>query len=72
MRNFLKIKKKLATLFCTPDSGQNGGWKLTENRHAERTDESEEVQDQTLEKEEERKKARLRKRGPYRKAHADW
>jgi hypothetical protein len=37
----------------------------------ERTDESEEVQDETLEKEEEKKKARLRKRGPYRKAHAD-
>jgi len=33
---------------------------------------SEEVQDLTLDKEEEKKKARLRKRGPYRKAHADW
>jgi len=33
---------------------------------------SEEVQDEALDKEEERKKARLRKRGPYRKAHADW
>jgi hypothetical protein len=32
----------------------------------------EEVQDEELEKEEEKKKARLRKRGPYRKAHADW
>jgi hypothetical protein len=72
MRNFLKIRKKLATLSCTPDGRQNGGWNLSENRRAERTDKSEEVQDQTLEKEEERKKARLRKRGPYRKAHADW
>jgi len=34
--------------------------------------ESQEVQDETLDKEEERKKARLRKRGPYRKAHANW
>jgi len=34
-------------------------------------DKSEEVQDVSLDKEEERKKARLRKRGPYRKAHAD-
>jgi hypothetical protein len=33
---------------------------------------SEEVQDEELEKEGEKKKARLRKRGPYRKAHADW
>jgi hypothetical protein len=34
--------------------------------------ESEEMQDEKLGKEEEKKKARLRKRGPYRKAHADW
>ena len=34
--------------------------------------ESQEVQDETLNKEETRKKARLRKRGPYRKAHANW
>ena len=34
--------------------------------------EAEEVQDETLEREKERKKARLRKRGPYRKAHANW
>ena len=33
---------------------------------------SEEVQDQVLEKEEEKKKAKHRKRGPYRKAHANW
>lgn len=32
---------------------------------------SEEVQDEALKKEEEKKKARLRKRGPYRKAHSD-
>jgi len=34
-------------------------------------DKSEEVQDETLSKGAERKKARLRKRGPYRKALAD-
>jgi hypothetical protein len=33
---------------------------------------TEEVQDEALEKGEEKKKARLRKRGPYRKAHANW
>jgi len=30
-----------------------------------------EVEDEALRKEEEKKKARLRKRGPYRKAHID-
>jgi hypothetical protein len=34
--------------------------------------ESEEAQDIALREEEDKKKARLRKRGPYRKAHADW
>jgi hypothetical protein len=42
---------------------------LPENKKKENI---EEVQDETLEKEEGKKKARLRKRGPYRKAHADW
>jgi hypothetical protein len=32
---------------------------------------SEKVQDAALKKEEEKRKARLRKRGPYRKAHAN-
>jgi hypothetical protein len=32
----------------------------------------EEVQDEVLEKGEEKRKAKHRKRGPYRKAHADW
>ena len=45
---------------------------LPENKDEKAINESEEVQDETLEKEEERKKARLRKRGPYRKAHANW
>jgi hypothetical protein len=33
---------------------------------------SEETEDATLKEEEKRKKARLRRRGPYRKAHANW
>ncbi len=32
----------------------------------------EKAQDSELERNEEKKKARLRTRGPYRKAHADW
>jgi hypothetical protein len=48
------------------------GWDLSENEDAKRVDKSDEVEDETLGKEGERKKARLRKRGPYRKAHADW
>jgi hypothetical protein len=45
---------------------------LAENKDAKAINEAEEVQDENLDKEEERKKARLRKRGPYRKAHANW
>jgi hypothetical protein len=33
---------------------------------------AEKVESETLKREEKKKKARLRKRGPYRKAHADW
>jgi hypothetical protein len=33
---------------------------------------SDETEDTTYKKEEKRKKARLRRRGPYRKAHANW
>jgi hypothetical protein len=33
---------------------------------------SDKVQDSALEKKEKKKKARHRKRGPYRKAHANW
>ncbi len=33
---------------------------------------SEEVQDESLKREANKRKARLRKRGPYRKAHANW
>ena len=45
---------------------------LTENKDEKTINEAEEVQDEALEKEEEKKKSRLRKRGPYRKAHANW
>jgi len=45
---------------------------LTENKNEKVLNEAEEVQDEALEKEEEREKARHRKRGPYRKAHANW
>ena len=42
---------------------------LDSNESAETTSQEE---DKALEKEEKRKKARLRTRGPYRKAHANW
>jgi hypothetical protein len=45
---------------------------LTKSSDEETVNEAEEVQDEALEREEEKKKARLRKRGPYRKAHANW
>jgi hypothetical protein len=32
----------------------------------------EEIENGAVKKEKKRKKARLRRRGPYRKAHADW
>ena len=45
---------------------------LAENMDEKTVNEAEETQDEALEKEEEKKKARHRKRGPYRKAHANW
>jgi hypothetical protein len=45
---------------------------LTENNDVETINKAEETQDKALEKEEEKKKAKHRKRGPYRKAHANW
>jgi hypothetical protein len=45
---------------------------LIENLEEKSVNETEEAQDEALEKEEEKKKARHRKRGPYRKAHANW
>jgi hypothetical protein len=34
--------------------------------------EAEKIESDSLKREEKRKKARLRRRGPYRKAHSDW
>jgi len=45
---------------------------LEEDAERARESKSEEIQDSELEKEENKKKGRLRTRGPYRKAHADW
>jgi hypothetical protein len=45
---------------------------LAEDKDEKTINETEEVQDEALEKEEEKKKARHRTRGPYRKAHANW
>jgi hypothetical protein len=45
---------------------------LAENKDEEAVGDAEEVQDEALEREEEKKKARQRTRGPYRKAHANW
>jgi len=45
---------------------------LAENIDEKTINEVEEAQDEALEKEEEKKKAKHRKRGPYRKAHANW
>jgi hypothetical protein len=33
---------------------------------------SEETENETVKREDKRKKSRLRRRGPYRKAHANW
>ncbi len=46
--------------------------KLAESQETGGTETSEQTEDTSLNKEEKKKKARLRKRGPYRKAHADW
>ena len=67
----MTTKEKLVSLFCTRNTAM-GMWNLTEKKDAKAANKAEEVQDEALEKEEEKKKARLRKRGPYRKAHANW
>jgi hypothetical protein len=48
---------------------RNACWRDLENPVRKKSDETE---DTTFEKEEKRKKARLRRRGPYRKTHANW
>jgi hypothetical protein len=45
---------------------------LGEERKLAGSEGSEETEDATLKRGDKRKKARLRRRGPYRKAHADW
>jgi hypothetical protein len=45
---------------------------IGEERKLAESEGSEETEDATLKREHKRKKARLRRRGPYRKAHADW
>jgi len=45
---------------------------LVKSRKTLETNSSQEAEDVTLKEEEKRKKARKRRRGPYRKAHANW
>ena len=45
---------------------------MAEDKDEKTINKVEEAQDEALEKEEEKKKARYRTRGPYRKAHANW
>ncbi len=52
--------------------------KISDTRRSNSSDESriledsDQTEDENIRKEEKRKKARLRTRGPYRKAHANW
>jgi hypothetical protein len=45
---------------------------LSENDDSKKGNELNEVEDLKLDKEDLKKKARLRRRGPYRKAHVNW
>lgn len=45
---------------------------MTTCDEAGNTENTERIESEALKREEKRKKARLRRRGPYRKAHADW
>jgi hypothetical protein len=47
-------------------------YRLAESEGSAETDAPEKTQDASLKGEERRKKARLRRRGPYRKAHVNW
>jgi hypothetical protein len=51
---------------------QTEEYELAESGKSVETGTSEGAEDAALKEEEKRKKARLRRRGPYRKAHADW
>ena len=70
---FLDDKREIAKLLQVWSWRQWEFWGvLTENNDDKEIKEAEEVQDEALEREEEKKKAKHRKRGPYRKAHANW
>ncbi len=45
---------------------------MKEREESTDTGQVDEVEDSSLKKEEKKRKARLRRRGPYRKAHANW
>ncbi len=45
---------------------------MAEERETTDETKTEKIQDSKIEKEEEKKKARHRTRGPYRKAHVNW
>ena len=45
---------------------------MTTPDETDNTGVAEKVESETLKREEKKRKARLRRRGPYRKAHADW
>jgi hypothetical protein len=45
---------------------------LAESEESEKKNPYEDAEDEAVKKEEVRKKARLRRLGPYRKAHANW
>jgi hypothetical protein len=74
MRNFWKIKKKLIdSSFIRNVSSEMANMTTMEDaKNSENREETEEMEDKALKKEEEKEKSRHRKRGPYRKAHADW
>jgi hypothetical protein len=45
---------------------------IADSSESVKTNSQEGVEDKALGKEEKKKKARLRTRGPYRKSHVDW
>ncbi len=69
---FLDDNKEISKLVTYSGHNSGGVNFLTENTNEKIVTETEEVQDEVLKKEKGKKKARLRKRGPYRKAHANW
>jgi len=69
---FLDNKKDLIAAIIHAQLSSGDVSSLKENTEEKVRNEAEEVQDEALAKEEEREKARNRKRGPYRKAHANW